>query len=365
MIAICVSVVVFCITVFIYLKQDKFGKISTGERLSLIRNSPNYKDGKFVNQIELPVFSKGHNMWTVTRNSLFTKYERTEPTDSIPSQKNDLKSLPIDSNLIVWFGHSSLYMHFNGKRILIDPIFSGNASPVPGSVKAFRGADIYDAEEIPEIDYLIISHDHYDHLDYETLLALKDKVKHVVCGLGVGAHFELWGYDVEKIFEKDWYQKVDPGDGIVIHTLPAHHASGRTFNQAQSLWLSFVLESPAMKIYYSGDGGYDPVFKEIGDKFGPIDLSILECGQYNVAWQSVHKLPHQVMEAAVDLKSKRMMPVHHSKFALSNHAWDEPLKKISEFSKGKNYQLVTPMIGEVVWLNNKDQVFKSWWKTIN
>lgn len=346
----------------VYLRQAKFGHLSTGERMEKILKSSNYKNGKFVNQIETPLFSKGHNMWTVSKNSLFTKYPRVEPVDTIPSVKTDLKALPLDSNLVVWFGHSSLYVQLNGKKILIDPIFSGNASPVPGSVKAFAGTDNYEVSDFPDIDYLIISHDHYDHLDYETIIALKDKVKYVVCGLGVGAHFEFWGYDVKKLLEKDWHESVDNNDGIVIHTLPTHHASGRTFKQTQSLWLSFVIQSPDLKIYYSGDGGYDPVFKEIGDKFGPIDIALVECGQYNVAWESVHKLPKQVKQATLDLKAERLLPVHNSKFTLSNHPWDEPLIMISELSKDQPYQLVTPLIGEVVWLKNKDQKFSNWWE---
>ncbi len=129
-------------------------------------------------------------------------------------------------------------------------------------------------------------------------------MKYVVCGLGVGAHFEYWGYTQQQIIEKDWYEKVAIESDFMIHTLPSHHDGGRGFTRSQSLWLSFVIESPAMKIYYSGDGGYDPVFKEIGEKFGPIDFALMECGQYNVAWQSVHKLPEEVMQATLDVQAK-------------------------------------------------------------
>jgi L-ascorbate metabolism protein UlaG (beta-lactamase superfamily) len=292
---------------------------------------------------------------------LFQKNLRTEPIDSLPSIKTNLKTLPADSNLIVWFGHSSALLQVDGKKILIDPVFSGHASPLPWGVKSYKGSDVYSANDMPDIDYLIISHDHYDHLDYETVLALKNKIKYVVCGLGGGAHFEHWGYPSEKIIEKDWYEKVELEKGITIHTLPSHHDSGRGFTRAQALWLSFLIETPTMKIYYSGDGGYDSRFKEIGEKFGPIDLAIMEAGQYDLAWQSVHELPHEIVQATKELKAKRMLPVHHSKFTLGKHPWDEPLVKLTELTKNTNTKLMTPLIGEVIYIKETNQVFKQWW----
>lgn len=213
---------------------------------------------------------------------------------------------------------------------------------------------------MPVIDYLFISHDHYDHLDYETILALKNKVKHVVCGLGVGAHFEHWGYSSEKIIEKDWNEKIEVEDNFTIFTESSHHESGRGFTRGQSLWMSYLIKTPNLKIYISGDGGYDHRFKEIGEKFGPIDWAVMECGQYDKAWQSVHNLLEEVMQATLDLRAKNMIPVHNSKFTLGKHAWDEPLKKITALSKNKSYRLVTPMIGEQVDLNSNKQPFKLW-----
>lgn len=358
-------IVLFVITTGMYMQQKKFGKLPSGARLERIRQSPHYKDGRFVNQVERPTLSEGYTMLGEIYKTLFKKYDRRAPYDSLPSVKTNLHTLPPEANIAVWFGHSSVYLQVNGKKILIDPVFSGSASPLPGSVKAYKGTDIYKPADIPEIDYLIISHDHYDHLDYETVVALKNKVRHVVCGLGVGAHFERWGYKEQQIIEKDWYEKVDIDTNFFIHTLPSHHDGGRGFKRAQSLWLSFVIESPDMKIYYSGDGGYDPVFAEVGKRFGTIDFALMECGQYNVAWQSVHKLPEEVRQATLDIKARRMLPVHHSKFTLANHPWDEPLLKISELSQNQPYKLATPMIGEVVNLNDPGQSFRQWWKGIN
>lgn len=360
-IAIVSLLLILIVTTFFYMKQSKFGRLPSGERLERIKKSPNYKNGKFINQVERPTITEGYSMMGLVYKALFKKFERTAPVNALPSVKTNLKELAPDSNLVVWFGHSSAYMQLDGKKFLIDPVFSGSASPIPGSVKAFKGSDVYTADDIPAIDYLFISHDHYDHLDYKTIVALRNKIKHVICGLGVGAHFEHWGFAKDQITEMDWYDKTEVDSNFVIHTFPTHHDGGRVFKRSQGLWLSFVIESRTMKVFYSGDGGYDPVFKEIGDKIGPIDFALMECGQYNVAWQSVHKLPEEVRQATIDIKAKRMMPVHHSKFALAQHSWDEPLVKISELSKDAPYTLATPMIGEVVNLNNPQQTFKQWW----
>lgn len=244
---------------------------------------------------------------------------------------------------------------------MVDPVFSGNASPIPGTVKSFRGTDRYKVEDLPAIDYLIISHDHYDHVDYETLIKLKDKTKKVICGLGVGADFEAWGYQSTNILEKDWNETIDLGDGFFVHTTPARHFSGRGFTRNNTLWMSYVLQSPTMKVYIGGDSGYDKHFADIGKKFGPIDLAILEDGQYDMKWKYIHLLPEQVLLAAKDLKAKRLFPVHSSKFVLANHPWDEPLVKITALNQTVKIPLVTPMIGEFVNLKNEKQIFKPWW----
>jgi L-ascorbate metabolism protein UlaG (beta-lactamase superfamily) len=240
-------------------------------------------------------------------------------------------------------------------------VFSGNASPVPGTVKSFKGTDVYTAADLPAIDYLFISHDHYDHVDYETLLAQKDKIGKVICGLGVGAHFEHWGYPASKIIERDWNEKIDLGGGFVAYTTPARHFSGRGFARNNTLWLSYVLQSPTLKIFIGGDGGYDTHFADIGSRFGPIDLAILDNGQYDAAWRYIHTLPDEVLKAARDLKARRLFPVHSSKFVLANHPWDEPLAKITELNQAYHFPLVTPMIGEIVRLDEVDQPFKQWW----
>ena len=195
-------------------------------------------------------------------------------------------------------------------------------------------------------------------------MKLKNKIKKVICGLGVGEHFEYWGFDYKKIIEKDWNEKINLDSGFTVSTAPARHFSGRSFKRNTSLWTAFVLQTPSMKIYLGGDGGYDSHFAEIGKTFGEFDLAILENGQYNNNWKYIHSAPEEVLQAAKDLHAKRLLPVHSSKFILALHPWDEPLNRISELCKGSDIKLLTPMIGEEVNLNDKEQVFKQWWKDV-
>jgi L-ascorbate metabolism protein UlaG (beta-lactamase superfamily) len=353
-------------TTLIYMEHPKFGKEPNQKLLGLLEKSPNYKDGKFKNRHFTPFVTKGYSILSVTYDFIFTKFPRTKPTDPIPSIKTNLKNLAITENVLIWFGHSSYFIQLNGKKFLIDPVFSGNASPIPNSTKSFIGTDIFSTDDLPEIDYLLISHDHYDHLDYETILQLKPKVKYIVCGLGVGAHFRHWKFDSTKVIEKDWDEKVVIDDAITLYTATARHFSGRRFTRNNTLWLSFILGTPSFKIYLGGDSGFDTHFKELGEKFGGFDMTILENGQYNKAWHEIHMLPEEVLIAAHELKAKRLFPVHSAKFTLAFHPWDEPLIQISKINREKyRLPLVTPRIGEIVYLDQPNQVFDEWWQHVN
>ncbi|WP_107040009.1 MBL fold metallo-hydrolase [Brumimicrobium mesophilum] len=344
--------------------KSRFGKISKGERLARIKRSSNYRDGKFQNKNHTPELAEGENVFNLIYEKLFKKFPNTKPINKIPSTKTDLHQLDPAENILVWFGHSSYFLQIDGIRILVDPVLSGNASPVAKTVSAFMGTDVYSVSDFPKIDYLFISHDHYDHLDYKTIIALKDKVEQVICGLGVGAHFESWGYDAKVIIEKDWHEKLELKNGITLYIESSRHFSGRALSRNKSLWVSFVLHSKSTKIYLGGDSGYDQHFSEIGEKYGPFDLVILENGQYNKSWPYIHLTPDEVIKAANDLKAKRIFPVHSSKFALSNHPWDEPLKRLSALTKSTDLTLVTPIIGEKLNINNKEQKFTEWWLNV-
>jgi len=354
------------IAVYFYLQHPKFGKAPSGERLELIQKSPQYKNGKFQNENFTPELAEGYGYFSVISDFLFKKVDRKIPTDLIPSIKTNLLELDVNQDVLVWFGHSSYYIQLEGKRFLIDPVFSGNASPIARTTKAFKGTDIYTVDELPEIDYLLITHDHYDHLDYETIIKLKSKVKKIVCPLGVGSHFEFWDFPTQHIIEKDWHEKVELDQNLTLYTAPSRHFSGRSFNRCNTLWTSFILESKDFKMYLGGDSGYDSHFAKIGAKYGPFDLALIDNGQYNPAWKYIHNLPEDVIKAMKDLSTKRVFPVHSSKFSLSLHSWDEPLKKVTELNAAseKPIPLITPMIGELVELKNEKQEFKQWWEGV-
>ena len=363
-------IIIFIILIFLafylFLQDARFGKAPAGERLAQIQKSPNYKNGKFENVHFTPDLTEGYTMTGVLYEFLFKKAERRIPTEQIPSVKTDLLNLSINQDVLVWFGHSSYFIQIEAKRILVDPVFSGNASPIAGTTKSFKGSDIYTVDDLPEIDYLLITHDHYDHLDYKTILKLKPKTKQIVCGLGVGSHFEYWGFPTQKIIEKDWHEKIELDPNITLYTAPTRHFSGRGFKRSNTLWLSYILETKDFKMYLGGDSGYDTHFAEIGDKFGPFDIALIDNGQYDIKWKYIHNSPEDVIQAAKDLKTKKLFPVHSSKFPLANHAWDEPLKRVTELSSTSEnpIPLVTPMIGELVELKNEKQEFQQWWKGI-
>lgn len=363
--AIAVAVIfILGFIVFLYTMTPQFGQKPKGERLARILESPNYKDGKFQNKHHTPQLTEGYGYTRALYEFLFNKSVNIKPQDSIPSVKTDLKAIPLTENILVWFGHSSYYIQVDGKRILVDPVFSGSASPIPGGTQAFRGTDIYTPSDLPEIDYLLISHDHYDHFDYKTLVALKPKIKNVICGLGVGAHLERWGYSPEFIIEKDWDETINAGSEFLIHVLPARHFSGRALSTNNTLWASYLLETKSHRIYIGGDSGYDDHFAQIGKSFGPIDVAILENGQYNEGWKYIHMQPEEVLQAFKDLGAKKLFPVHSSKFALANHAWKEPLERISRIAQSENVPLITPVIGELIELDNPHQIFSNWWKDV-
>src|SRR5690606_17560702 len=198
------------------------------------------------------------------------------------------------------------------------------------------------AADLPEIDYMLITRDHYDHLDHKTVIDLIPKVKKAITGLGVGAHLEHWGYAKEKITELDWNESLKLDDSIQIYAVPGRHFSGRTFKRNNTLWVSFVLETPKSKIFIGGDSGYDSHFKKIGEEFGPFDLAILENGQYDEKWKYIHFLPEEVVKVAQELKAKRFMPVHNSKFKLGNHPWDDPMKRVTVEADKVGMPYVTP-----------------------
>lgn len=355
-------VLLLAIGAFVFLNQPSFGRAPSGERLERIKNSPNFSNGKFQNITPAVSLVSEEPKIVSLYKFVFSNIKDLIPQYDLPSQKTDLKKFERDEDILVWMGHSSLYMQLSGKRILVDPVLV-MGSPVSFINKPFKGTNNYRPEDMPDIDYLIISHDHWDHLDYNTLLKLRNRIGKVICPLGVGEHLEYWGFDKDHIIELDWNETVTLDKGIVINSLPARHFSGRGFTTDNTLWASYMLQSSAGNIYISGDTGYDEHFLDIKKRFGHIDLAIIENGQYDKGWKDIHLMPDDLVAAAKVLKADRLFTVHNSKYALSKHAWYTPLDNISNASERDSLNLITPMIGEPVYLKSKNKTFSTWWKT--
>ena len=282
-----------------------FGKNPSGSEFKKIEASPNYKDNSFQNLMPTSLM-EGSSMLPILWKFM-NKPKTAIPPKPLPSIKTDLKSLPDDAPVIVWFGHSSYLIKINGKHILIDPVFSGHASPFTFTAKSFAGTDVYEVEDFPEIDVLLISHDHYDHLDYKTVLGLMPKTKLICTSLGVASHLNYWGIDSNKIIEFDWWQSHTLFNELQLTAVPARHFSGRSFVRNKTLWSSFVLTTKQYSLFIGADSGYGNHFKLINEKFGQFDIAMLECGQYNLAWHDIHMLPEETVQACIDLNAKVLL----------------------------------------------------------
>jgi L-ascorbate metabolism protein UlaG (beta-lactamase superfamily) len=346
--------------VYLFMQQKSFGKLPSGNRLERIRKSPNYRDESFQNIVPTEMLAEGVS-YPRMMIDFFSKGVNREPTVTLPSIKADLKSLP-DEPSIIWFGHSSYLISVNGLNILVDPVFSERASPVQylGS-KNYPIETPFSVEDFPNLDLVIISHDHYDHLDYNTILKLDSKTKLFCTGLGVGSHLAHWGIDESRIREFDWWEGDYVLPGVELIATPARHFSGRGFTRFQTLWASYVLKTGGYTIFIGGDSGYDDSFKKIGEKYGPFNLVMLECGQYDKQWPYIHMMPEQTVQASIDLKSAALMPVHWGKFTLALHAWDEPIRRASVAAEELKAKIVTPIIGERLRLDSLG-VGSRWWE---
>jgi L-ascorbate metabolism protein UlaG (beta-lactamase superfamily) len=336
-----------------------FGKLPTGKRLQHIKQSANYRDGIFQNQSPTPVMAEDASFRKILKD-YYNKPKTTEPSHALPSVKTDLKKFSSDEPAIVWFGHSSYLIHIGGKNILVDPVFSNSASPFSFMVKGYKGTNIFSADDFPDLDIVIITHDHYDHLDYKTIGKIKSKTKRFCVSMGVASHLEYWGIPSEKITEFDWWEDAELFPGMKLTAAPARHFSGRGIRRGKTLWSSFILKTDRYNIYLGGDSGYDKHFLEIGKKYGAFDIAILECGQYNPSWKNIHMMPEETAQAAIDLKAKILLPVHWGKFTLALHPWNDPIIRVSKKANEMNLKITTPMIGEPV-IVGKNYPDKEWW----
>ncbi len=250
-----------------------------------------------------------------------------------------------------------------GKRILLDPMLGPAASPVPIFGKRFALEQPIDIRQFTRIDAVLISHDHYDHLDYRTIRRLKKHVRHFYVPLGVGSHLRRWGVDPRRITELDWWDSVEI-DGIQLTATPAQHFSGRGLSDRnRTLWASWAIRGSHQNIFFSGDSGYGPHFKEIGDRLGPFDFTMMECGQYNEKWASIHAMPEESVQGNIDLRGKVMMPIHWGSLQLAVHTWTDPVERATTEAALRGVRLVTPMIGES-FLVEENIPSTPWWTAL-
>lgn len=356
----------FLSAAFLFMTQTSFSsdKEPKKARLARLQQSPNFKDGKFHNLTETVMMAPDASYWKIMKERFFSDVAKT-PEDTIPVTKRDLNALPASADLqFTWFGHSSFLLQWQGKNILVDPVFSKRTSPFQFiGPKNFLGTEVYQVSDLPAIDFVLISHDHYDHLDRKTIEKLAKKVNQFYVPIGVGAHLQDWGVPKAKIQELDWWGEVKITPELILAATPARHFSGRgLLDRNETLWTSYVLKSQSQSVYLGADSGYGDHFKQIGEKYGPFDITLLECGQYNTAWPSIHMMPEETAQAHLDLKGKVLMPIHWSKFALALHAWTEPIERLLAETGKKGITVATPQIGELVQVG-KAASQNRWWQT--
>ncbi|HEY4323413.1 MAG TPA: MBL fold metallo-hydrolase [Mucilaginibacter sp.] len=331
------------------------GKNPEGEELARLKTLPNYRNASFQNLAKHPDTTAKYNHFLF----IFRKRQMpTRPSSELPWVKTNLMTLAAAAPTIVWFGQSSLLIKTMQGTMLIDPVFSNQASPLPGVLKAFRGTKHYHAEDMPPIDVLIISHDHYDHLDYSTLKKLKDHIKIAVVPMGVGSHLVYWGFDPKKIIELNWNQSITLPGGLRITAAPAQHHSKRIFKGNKTLWASYVIQAGQYRLFFSGDSGYGSHFKQIGQQYGPFDLALVECGQYNQIY--VHLGLGQPAQVAIDLHAPLLQPIHWAKFPEANHPWYEPIKTLLPAAEKLGIEVNVPRIGEPYTLGDPPKK-ADWW----
>ena len=339
-------------------------KYNSGEiKMEKIERSAPYKDGVFLNykdNYEINYLQSIPILWEF----LVTDNDR-KPDRELPVQKVDFRQIinaKSDELKVTWVGHSSQIINIDGKIILADPVFVNKTAFLGPS--RFNGDVPLNMEELPEIDLVIISHNHYDHLNTTTIETIHPKVKHFITPLLVGAELENVGVPRVKITELDWWEETILFDELLIILTPAQHFSNRgLFDSNETLWGSYVIQGPYHKIYFSGDSGYSESFKQIGDKYGPFDYTFMECGAYDKRWHSMHMMPEETAQAHLDLKGKILQPIHWGTFNLALHSWYDPIVRVSKAADSLGIKLSTPIVGETITID-ENLTTERWWELI-
>ncbi|GAA4381739.1 MBL fold metallo-hydrolase [Hymenobacter koreensis] len=348
---------------FANLSPELGGKPTKAQRAAYAK-SGHYQDGEFQNLVPTEVMT-GSNILAVMWKFLFGKVPHRDPNQPLPMQPLDslrITQKTADALRVTWFGHSASLVEIAGQNILFDPMLSVNMGPISWvTPKRYNPQLAITAEQLPPITAVLISHDHYDHLDYQTILRLKDKTAHFYVPLGVGAHLLAWGVAPERIREMDWNDSVQL-PGLTIISTPARHFSGRGLtNRNSTSWSSWVVKSATKRVFYSGDGGYGPHFRTIGQQHGPFDLALMECGQYDADWNQIHMMPEQTVQAAADVRGRVLLPVHWGAFTEANHAWNEPVKRAVAEAERQQLPVTTPQLGQTVTIGGGALPQAHWW----
>lgn len=348
-------VVVGCSTILI-LSNDEFGGKMDEKSLEKAKASSQYAADHFENTPEVLPYG-----WKTNIKDMFGGQLRIPP-GPFPADEPIISKTVGDGLKATWFGHATVYIEMDGKRIMIDPMLSTHAFPLKAVAPERFNPPPLLVEELPAIDIVAITHDHFDHLDMHSIQGLAEKGTQFFVGLGIKAHLVKWGVKEDQITEMDWWES-ETMDDFVIHCTPARHYSGRTGMNNSTLWTSWVIESPEHSIFHSGDSGYESHFKEIGEKFGRIDIGFIKIGDYglDLGWQDIHMHTEKSVQAAKDVNASLMFPIHWGTFNLSNHDWFEPINLAVEFTKKENVSLVTPMLGQTISFGDSIQN-EYWWK---
>lgn len=336
------------------------GRASAEDRQDYEARAENYRDGRFYNDGDFQIVRE-----TEQTDEHIMSSKGTEPEGELPVVESSYdEELPEDEVRVTWFGHSSLLLQMHGMNILIDPVFSERSSPVSfvGN-KRFSHPPV-EVGDLPAIDLLVLSHDHYDHLDYNVIKEIDGKVGQYIVPLGVENHLERWGVDEKKIRNMAWWEETTVGD-LTVGCTPARHYSGRSLDdQFATLWASWVFQDEYHKVFESGDSGYGDQYEKIHDKYGDFDFVMTDCAQYDVNWPEVHMFPEEAVQAVQSLGAKAAMPIHWGAFALANHPWDDSVERFVAAGEQAGLQIVTPQIGETMNLNRMESSMEHWWKDI-